>query len=61
MSKTTQFVDEDQLPIQGLVKQEFITYHIVRDKMHKTTVTRTYQKGADYIDHTVTEVLYAAN
>lgn len=60
MSKTTQFVDVDQLPIQGLVKQEFITYHIMHGKMHKTTHTRTYQKGADYIDSTTTEVLVAA-
>ena len=51
----------DQLPVEGLVKQQVITYKIVDGKMRKTTYTRTYQKGADYIDSTVTEVLHAAN
>lgn len=55
------FIDLDALPVEGLVQQEIITYRIVDGKMHKTTVTRKYMSGDDYQDHTVTEVLYAAN
>lgn len=54
-------VQEQDLPIEGLVKQEIITYRIVDGKMRKTVYTRTYQKGADYIDSQTTEVLHAAN
>ena len=54
-------MNEQDLPQQGLIQQELITYRIVNGMVHKTTVTRKYQKGADYIDSTHTEVLYAAN
>jgi hypothetical protein len=49
------------LPVEGLVKQEIVTYFIKNGRMHKTTFTRRYQAGADWIDSSVTEVLYAAN
>ena len=54
-------INEDELPVEGLVLQEVITYKIVNGKMHKTTYTRRYQAGADYIDSTRTEVLASAN
>lgn len=54
-------LNEDELPVEGLVKQELITYKIKDGKMHKTIYTRTYQSGADYIDSTRTEVLVSAN
>tara|TARA_B100001093_G_scaffold470886_1_gene492694 strand:- start:347 stop:523 length:177 start_codon:yes stop_codon:yes gene_type:complete len=57
----TQLTPEQQLPVEGLIQQELITYRIVNGHVHKTTVTRKFQKGADYIDSTHTEVLYAAN
>ena len=56
-----QLTPEDQLPVEGLIQQEIITYRVVNGKIHKTTVTRKYMKGNDYQDSTVTEVLYAAN
>ena len=51
----------DQLPVEGLVKQEIITYRIVDGKMRKTVYTRTYMAGDDYQDSQTTEVLHAAN
>ncbi len=57
----TQLTPESQLPQQGLIQQELITYRIVDGYIHKTTVTRKFQQGADYIDSSKTEVLYAAN
>lgn len=55
------FTPTDELPVEGLIQQELITYRIVDGKVRKTTVTRKYMAGDDYQDHTVTEVLYAAN
>ena len=52
---------EEDLPVEGLIQQEIITYRIVDNKIHKTTVTRKYMAGNDYQDSTKTEVLYAAN
>ena len=53
--------NQDQLPVEGLVKQEIITYRIVDGKMRKTVYTRVYMKDDDYQDSQTTEVLYAAN
>ena len=61
MTDTTGFVDESQLPIEGLVKQQLITYVVKNGKMRKTTVERKYMKGADYQDCTTTEILYSEN
>ena len=55
------FVDTKDLPVEGLIQQEIVTYRIVNGLLHKTTVTRKYMSGDDYQDSTVTEVLYAAN
>ncbi len=57
----TQLTPEEQLPIKGLIQQEFITYYIKSGHVHKTTITRKFQEGSDYIDSSKTEVLYAAN
>ncbi len=57
----TQLTPEEQLPQKGLIQQEFITYFIKNGIVHKTTITRKFQEGADYIDSSKTEVLYAAN
>ena len=54
------FTPTDELPVEGLIQQELITYRIVRGRVHKTTVTRKYMRDNDYQDSTVTEVLYAA-
>ncbi len=56
-----QLTPEEQLPVKGLIQQEVITYFIKNGVVHKTTVTRKFQEGADYIDSSKTEVLYAAN
>ena len=55
------FTPTEDLPVEGLIQQELITYRIVDGKMRKTTVTRKYMAGDDYQDSTTTEVLYAAN
>ena len=55
------FVDTKDLPVEGLIQQEIITYRVVDGMIHKTTITRKYMSGDDYQDSTVTEVLYAAN
>jgi len=54
-------IEEQHLPVEGLVLQEVITYKIINGKMHKTTYTRRYQAGADYIDSSRTEVLATPN
>ena len=54
------FVDTKDLPQQGLIQQEIITYRVVNGMIHKTTVTRKYMSGDDYQDSTKTEVLNAA-
>ena len=56
-----QFVDTKDLPVEGLIQQELVTYRVVNGMIHKTTVTRKYMSGDDYQDSTKTEVLYAAN
>ena len=54
------FVDTEDLPVEGLIQQEIVTYRVVNGMIHKTTVTRKYMKGDDYQDSTKTEVLNAA-
>jgi len=49
----------DQLPVEGLVKQQVITYRIVDGKMRKTVYERVYMAGDDYQDSQTTEVLVA--